>query len=124
MIAARLADAVLLLHLAFILFVVCGAFAVRRLPWLAWLHLPALGWGAFIELSGGICPLTPLENRLRAQAGEAGYEGSFVGHYLVPLIYPEGLTRELQVMLGIGVIALNVVVYALVAGRIRGRGAP
>lgn len=124
MIAAHLADAVLILHLAFILFVVCGAFAVRRFPWLAWLHLPALGWGAFIVLSGGICPLTPLENRLRAQAGEAGYEGSFIGHYLVSWIYPEGLTRELQVMLGIGLVALNIVVYALVAGRIRGRGAP
>lgn len=108
-----LADAVLVLHLAFILFVVGGALLVRRWPRLVWLHLPALAWGAFIEFSGGLCPLTPLEVRLRVLAGEAGYAGGFIERYLTPLIYPEALTRELQIALGIGVIVLNLLAYAL-----------
>jgi hypothetical protein len=106
-----LADAVLVLHLAFILFVVFGGLVVLRRPRLAWLHLPVVAWGAATEFLGIICPLTPLENRLRVQGGEAGYGGGFIEQYLTALIYPEGLTRELQFLLGALVIAINVAVY-------------
>ena len=105
------ADAVLAAHLAFVLFVVCGGLLVLRTPRLAWLHLPAVAWGAFVELSGSICPLTPLEVTLRRGAGEAGYGGDFIGHYLVSLIYPAGLTRELQMALGAAALLLNLIVY-------------
>jgi hypothetical protein len=107
-----LADAVLLLHLVFIVFVMAGGLAVLRRPRLAWAHLPAALWGAAIEFTGGVCPLTPLELRLRALGGEAGYPGDFVGHYLVALVYPPGLTRELQWGLGALVLAANAAVYA------------
>jgi len=105
------ADAVLAAHLAFVLFVVCGGLLVLRTPRLAWLHLPAVAWAAFVELSGSICPLTPLEVTLRRGAGEAGYGGDFIEHYLVSLIYPAGLTRELQMALGAAVLLLNLIVY-------------
>lgn len=112
MIYAFLADAMLLLHLAFILFVVLGGFLLRRFPRLAWLHLPAAAWGAYVEFAGKLCPLTPLENRLRLLGGEAGYRGGFIEHYLLPFVYPEALAREPQLALGLGVIAINVVAYA------------
>jgi hypothetical protein len=105
------ADAVLAAHLAFVLFVVCGGLLVLRTPRLAWLHLPAVAWAAFVELSGSICPLTPLEVTLRRGAGEAGYAGDFVEHYLVALIYPDGLTRELQMAIGATVLLINLLVY-------------
>ncbi|MEW5788802.1 MAG: DUF2784 domain-containing protein [Pseudomonadota bacterium] len=111
MIYGLLADAVLLLHLAFILFVVVGGLFLLRWPGLPWLHLPAVVWGVAIELGGFICPLTPLENQLRQLGGESGYGGGFVEHYLLAVIYPEGLTREVQVALGLGVAALNLVAY-------------
>ena len=106
-----LADAVLLLHLGFILFVVFGALLLHRWPRLCWLHLPAVLWGAYAELSGTICPLTPLENRLRELGGQAGYPGGFVEHYLWPLIYPAALTREMQIGIGLGVVAINLFAY-------------
>lgn len=106
-----LADALLLAHLLFIVFVVLGGGLVLRWPRLALLHLPAACWGAFIELSGGICPLTPLENAWRQAAGEAGYAGSFTEHYLLPIIYPLGLTREIQFVLAAVVIVVNLGVY-------------
>lgn len=112
MIYRLLADAVLLLHLAFIVFVVFGAFLVWRFPRLAWLHLPAVAWGAFVELAGYPCPLTPLENHFRRLSGAAGFGGGFVEHYLVPTIYPQDLLREGQIALGIAVIVINVVAYA------------
>ena len=105
------ADAVLALHLAFVVFVVFGGLLVLRTPRIAWLHLPAAAWGALIEFSGWICPLTPLEVALRRRAGEAGYGGDFVEHYLVALIYPAGLTRELQVSIGAAVLLINLVLY-------------
>ncbi len=105
------ADAVLAAHLAFVLFVVCGGLLVLRTPRLGWLHLPAVAWAVFVELSGSVCPLTPLEVALRHGAGEAGYGGDFVEHYLVALIYPAGLTRELQMVLGAAVLLINLVVY-------------
>jgi hypothetical protein len=107
------ADAVLATHLVFVLFVVFGGWLVLRAPALAWLHLPAAAWGAFVEFSGRICPLTPLEVALRQAAGEVGYGGDFVGHYLVALIYPGGLTRELQVLIGVVVLLVNLAVYCV-----------
>jgi hypothetical protein len=113
------ADAVLLLHAAFILFVVFGGLLAWRWPRLAWLHLPAALWGAFVELSGGACPLTAWENAFLAKAGLAGYGGGFIEHYLLGAIYPTGLTRTLQLLLGSAVIAVNVAVYGLLLRRRR-----
>ena len=111
------ADAVLAAHLAVVLFVVFGGLLVLRAPRVAWLHLPAMAWAAFVELSGSICPLTPLEVMLRRGAGEAGYGGDFVEHYLVALIYPAGLTRELQVAIGTAVLLVNLFAYFVLWGR-------
>ena len=111
MLYRALADAVLVLHLAFILFVMLGGLLVLRRPWLAWLHLPAAVWGALIEFAGWICPLTPLEQQLRTLAGEQAYSGGFINHYLMPLIYTDGLTREIQWLLGTLVLAVNAAVY-------------
>lgn len=105
------ADATLLVHLAFVLFVVLGGFLVLRWRRVAWLHLPAALWGAYVELTGRICPLTPLEVSLRKQGGEAGYEGGFIEHYVEAWIYPEGLTREIQVALGVAVFVINTAIY-------------
>lgn len=123
MIYSLLADLTLVAHLAFILFVVGGAAVAYRWRWAAIPHLMAAAWGAYIELSGRICPLTPLENRLRRLAGGEGYSESFIEHYLLPLIYPPGLTRRIQLALGAGVIVLNVAAYAwLLWRRRRSRG--
>ena len=111
MIYHLLSDTVLLLHLGFILFVVFGGLAVLRWPWLAWLHLPSVLWGAWIEFAGWFCPLTPLENTLRRYGGEPGYSGDFVDHYFAAVIYPQGLTRTTQIMLGALVLAINAAVY-------------
>ncbi|HEY2864742.1 MAG TPA: DUF2784 domain-containing protein [Casimicrobiaceae bacterium] len=105
------ADAVLAAHLAFVIFVACGGWLVLRRRRFAWLHLPAVAWAAFVEFSGWICPLTPLEVSLRRAAGQAGYGGDFVEHYLVALIYPGGLTRELQMLIGVAVLLINLLVY-------------
>jgi hypothetical protein len=110
-------DLVLLAHLAFIAFVVAGAALVPRRPALLPWHLAALAWGAGIEFTGWICPLTLLENALRRAAGERGYRGDFVSHYLLALIYPAGLTRGVQLLLGIGVLLLNALLYAWVLRR-------
>jgi hypothetical protein len=107
-----LADAVLLAHASFVAFVMLGGLLVLRWPRLAWIHLPVVAWGAVIEFTGGICPLTPLENHWRRLAGEQGYTGGFVEHYVVALLYPEGLTRDLQLALGLIVVAVNSAVYA------------
>ncbi|HSA54939.1 MAG TPA: DUF2784 domain-containing protein [Gemmatimonadaceae bacterium] len=116
-----LADATVVAHLAFVLFVTFGGLAVLRWPRLAWLHLPAAIWGVLIEFAGWICPLTPLENALRRQAGEAGYEGGFIEHYVTALLYPAGLTRSMQWILGGGTLLLNLVIYTLVLRRRRRR---
>jgi hypothetical protein len=108
-----LADATVAFHFLFIAFVVLGGLAVMRMPRVAWLHLPAVAWVVWLELTGAICPLTPLENALREQAGQAGYEGGFIDHYLMPVIYPAGLTPQIQTMLGIAVLVLNATVYAI-----------
>lgn len=112
-----LADVVLVLHLGFVLFVVAGAFLVLRWRWMAWIQLPAALWGVFVEWSGWVCPLTPLESWLRAQGGASGYPGGFVEHYLLPVIYPASLTRTVQILLGAMVLVVNVIAYALAFAR-------
>jgi len=112
-----LADLVVIVHGAFVLFVVFGGFlALRKIRW-AWVHVPAAVWGAYIEFVGWICPLTPLENYLRGLAGERGYPGGFIEHYLYPLMYPAGLTRSTQFVLGCIVIAINLIAYGVLAWR-------
>jgi len=110
---AFLADALVVFHLAFIAFVVAGAWLLPRWPRLVGLHLPAVAWGAYVEFSGTICPLTPLENVLRERAGESGYEGGFIAHYILPLMYPAGLTPGMQLILGVVVVVLNAAAYAM-----------
>jgi len=117
MIYKLLADLVFLAHLAFVLFVVLGGIAVWRVPKLAWIHLPVVAWGALIEFAGWICPLTPWEQSLRQLAGQQGYSGGFVEHYLLPIVYPEGLTREVQIILGVLVLVINATAYALILRR-------
>jgi hypothetical protein len=116
-----LADFVVGVHTLFVVFVVAGGLLALRWPRVAALHLPAAVWGTLIELQGWICPLTPLENSLREAAGGAGYQGGFIEHYLLPVLYPAALTRGVQLGLGVSVIAVNVLVYALVLRRIRRR---
>ena len=106
-----LADLTLCLHTGFVLFVIFGGPLVLRWRWIAWLHLPAAAWGAFVEFTGWICPLTPLENWLRAQGGETSYRSDFIAQYLLPMLYPGDLTRDLQLLLGTGVVVLNAAVY-------------
>jgi hypothetical protein len=106
-----LADIVVVSHAAFVVFVVAGGLLVLRWKWLRWIHLPMVLWAAAVELIGWPCPLTPLENRLRHLAGEAGYDGGFIEHYLWPVIYPEAMTREHQIVLAGVVLLINFVVY-------------
>jgi hypothetical protein len=114
-----LADLTAAAHLGFVVFVVLGGLlSLKHLRW-SWVHVPAALWGVGIEWSGGTCPLTPLENWLRLKAGEAGYAGGFVEHYLLPVLYPADLTRTVQVLLGATALALNLVVYAIVWRRHR-----
>ena len=109
-----LADFLVLTHFAFVLFVLLGGLLALRFPRMAWVHLPAAAWGAAIEFAGWICPLTPWEQSLRRLGGEAGYSGGFIEHYLIPVLYPSGLTPSVQVVLGVIVVAVNLVVYGAV----------
>jgi hypothetical protein len=118
-----LADLVVGVHALFVAFVMVGGLLAFRWLWVAALHLPAAVWGALIEFRGWICPLTPLEKSLRAAAGEAGYQGGFIEHYLLPALYPAGLTRGVQLVLGSAVIAVNLVIYAFVLRRALRRAA-
>lgn len=119
MISRALADLVLVVHLAFVFFVVLGGLLVLRWPWVAFLHIPAAIWGIMIEYSGWICPLTPLENSLRQSGGQAGYSGGFIQHYIQPVLYPAGLTRGTQIALGTLALVVNLSAYALVIARIK-----
>ena len=114
-----LADLLVGVHALFVAFVVLGGLLALRRPWVAILHLPAAIWGALIEFQGWICPLTPLEKSLRAAAGQAGYEGGFIEHYLLPMLYPAGLTRGFQLVLGVAVIAVNLAFYGILFARRR-----
>jgi hypothetical protein len=114
------ADTVMVIHFLFIAFALLGSFLVLWKRWFIWLHIPALAWGVWIEASGNICPLTPLENHYRELAGQTTYGEGFITHYLTPIIYPAGLTRGTQfVIMGI-LIAVNFIGYALVIRRNRG----
>ena len=117
-----LADLVILAHVAFIVFVLFGGLLALRWRWIPLAHLPAVLWGATVEFFGWVCPLTPLENVLRRAGGGEGYSVSFIERYLVPLVYPAELTRELQLLLGIAVVAVNAVVYFLVLRRVENLG--
>ena len=109
-----LADLVVILHLSFVLFVVFGGLLVLRWPRLAWVHLPAAAWGAAVEFAGWICPLTPLEQWLRVEGGGLGYGSDFIERYVLPVLYPAGLTHNVQLVLGIVVVVINAAVYGWV----------
>jgi hypothetical protein len=119
----RLAELVVVLHFCFVLFVLFGGVLALRWPKMVWVHLPAAAWGALISFAGWVCPLTPLEKWLRRQGGAAGYEGGFVEHYILPVLYPRGLTHEVQIALGVIVIFLNVLIYRHVYRQFRRRKA-
>ncbi len=116
-----MADGVVAIHAMFIVFAVLGGFLALWRSWVALLHLPAMAWAAYVEFSGRICPLTPLENELRALASERGYSGGFIEHYLLPVMYPAGLTRDVQLVLGAAVVAINLMAYGLLARRLAAR---
>lgn len=124
MIYGLAADLVLLAHLLFVAAVVAGGLAWLWWRWAPLVHLPMAAWGAAVELGGRLCPLTTWENALLRAAGEAGYEGGFVGHYLLGVLYPDGLDRGVQVTLGIGVLAVNAAIYTWVWRRRLSRTEP
>jgi hypothetical protein len=115
----NLATLVVLAHFAFILFVMFGGLLALRWRWVPWLHIPCFLWGSGIEVTGGVCPLTPLENSLRRAAGDTEYVGTFIEHYILPVMYPAGLTRTVQLVLAVGLVALNLAIYAWVIRRRR-----
>ncbi|MEQ9004986.1 MAG: DUF2784 domain-containing protein [Pseudomonadales bacterium] len=123
MLARLAADLTLIVHAAFVAAVVLGGVAWLRWRWAPWLHLPMAAWGAWVEIAGRLCPLTVIENRLREAAGSAGYGGGFIEHYLLAALYPEGLDRNTQLLLGAGVIAINLAIYFWVWRRRRARSA-
>lgn len=114
MLAGLAADLLVLIHFSFIIFVVLGGLLLLRWPRMGWVHLPAAAWGAWVEFAHIVCPLTPLEKRLRRIAGETGYEGGFIDRYITPLVYPDGLTDDLSFFLGSFVITVNALIYAVV----------
>ena len=114
MIYSILAELVVFLHFLFIVFAVSGAILALKWRWIIYVHLLCAAWASLIMMVGWICPLTPLENSLRRSAGEAGYTEGFIDHYLMPIIYPAGLTREIQIWLGVGVVLINLLLYGFV----------
>jgi hypothetical protein len=118
-----LADLTLVIHLAFVLFVILGGLLALRWPRVAWVHVPVALYGATIEFIGFICPLTPLEIWLRRRGGESGYEGGFIEHYITAALYPTGLTREIQLGLGVAVLVINAIVYTIWMRRRKARRA-
>lgn len=115
------ADALVAVHFGFICFVILGGLLAIRWKWVILFHLPAVIWGMLIEFRGWICPLTPWENQLREAAGQSGYEGGFIEHYLLAVMYPDGLTRNVQIVLGLIVLAINASVYGWLVLKWRGR---
>lgn len=117
------ADLLVILHLAFVGFVVLGGLLVAGWPRLAWAHVPAAAWGIIIEYLGWVCPLTPLENDLRQRGGGSAYDGDFVEHYILPVLYPSGLTARTQIWLGSIALVINVLIYwRVLRGRARAAG--
>lgn len=108
---ALAASLIVAAHLAFVVFATLGGLVVVRWPRIAWIHVPAAAWAVYVELSGQICPLTPLENRLRLQAGLDDYSGDFVARYVFPVLYPAGLTRDAQILIGIALAGVNIAAY-------------
>ena len=119
MLYQALADLVALTHLAFIVFALLGGVLALRWRWVPWVHLPAACWGAAVEFFGWFCPLTPIENSLRRASGSAGYSGGFIERYLIPILYPAELSRELQLFLGCVLVVVNLAVYLAVRRRLR-----
>jgi hypothetical protein len=119
MIYRLLADFVVVIHVCFVLFVVFGGFLLRRWPRLIFAHIPAAIWGVLIEFGGWVCPLTPLENSLRVRGGGEGYQGDFIDHYILPILYPHGLSRNIQTLLGVLALVINVIAYTLYLKRRR-----
>ncbi len=119
MAARTLGDLVLAFHFAFIIFAVLGSFLALWKPWIAWLHVPSVLWSGYVNLSGQVCPLTPLENTFRHLAGQAGYEGGFIQHYLTPLVYPGVMPERWGLISGFSVLIWNVLVYVLVVAQQR-----
>jgi len=116
-----MADGILLIHFAFVLFVVAGGILVYYRPRLTRVHLPCVAWGALVEFYGWICPLTPLENYLRHQGAAGGYDESFLMHYLISVLYPQALTPKIQIALGVIVLGINAMVYGLIRYRYKKR---
>ncbi|MBU4485781.1 MAG: DUF2784 domain-containing protein [Candidatus Delongbacteria bacterium] len=114
-----LTDFIVVIHLLFIIFVIFGGFLSLFKKWIIWIHIPVVIWGACVELFGWICPLTPLENWLRLGGDQQGYQGGFIEHYLMPVIYPENLTRNIQIVFGLSVLVINIVVYCILFFRSR-----
>ena len=114
MIYSVLADLILVGHAAFVVFVMLGGLLVIRWPRVVWVHVPSALWVVWVEVAGKVCPLTPMENELRRAAGESGYPGGFLEHYVTPILYPQGLTRGIEVGLGVAVLLFNLVVYTVV----------
>ena len=114
---AVLAALVVVAHLLFVVFATLGGMLALRWPGIVWVHLPAAAWAVFVEFSGRLCPLTPLEHALRRRAGLAEYSGDFVANYIFPVLYPEGLTRDAQFAIGAFVVAMNLAAYGLVLRR-------
>ena len=122
MTARILADLVLGFHFAFIVFAVLGGFVVLWKPRIAWLHVPSVAWSAFVNLFSQVCPLTPLENRFRHLAGQAGYEGGFIEHYITPLVYPGVMPERWGLIAGFSVLIWNVLVYTFLVAALRRKG--
>lgn len=116
-----MAELIVVFHFAFVVFVVLGGLVALMWPRIIWIHVPAVIWGALVEFTGWICPLTPLENRLREAAGATAYEGDFIGRYILPMLYPDGLTRNDQLMLGLSALGINIAIYSIVFARRRRR---
>lgn len=112
--AQFLADLIVLAHFAFVLFVLCGALLLLKWPRLMWLHLPCVLWGMLVEFNGWLCPLTPLENHFRELAGLELYSGDFVMEYVMPVLYPQELTRDLQIVFGSIVLLVNLSIYGYI----------
>jgi hypothetical protein len=119
MVYRLLADLVVVVHALFVVFVLLGAFLALRWHWVVWIHIPAAIWGVLIEYGGWICPLTPVENSLRARAGQSTYSGDFIQHYLLGALYPQGLTRMTQYVLGSTALVVNVIGYVLLIRSVR-----
>lgn len=105
------ADGVVVIHLVFILFVILGGLMLFRWPWMIWIHVPTAVWGGLVELFGAPCPLTPLENHLRQAGNAEAYRGGFIDYYIMPIVYPPGLTRQTQVVLGVLILVINFAIY-------------